>query len=819
MVTLYQQITQLITNTPGNILYHLVVAFSILGSTQAALNLWRQGNYPQAKRMVVGFCLLLISRLLLSVAAVLSFTGIISPHILLPNLDRAIMTFNIVIILWLWVFPEPTRIADAVSGSLSILIAVAFVLLQSWWSINSKDLSFNNTFAATAWDIFAFILMGIGIFLFVIRLPNGWGYGLVMILMLLTGQILQFIFPNLNDDFPGAIRLFEMAAYPLLWTLPTRFNLPKSKSTLRYPLEDRFLSQGRAKNTIKKERNSIDPKLFRDTLLLLDQTTEGSFGQKFTKLMAEAMKADFCFLLLPPDDLGQISIPWVYDQKQNTYLSNQSLDSQNVPLLMKAMGQGRPIRLPASSTSKDINHIIELLDLEKAVQILAAFIPSTDQEFPQMGILMLSSNPEYHWNRDDQALINSIAITMAPILQQTQYIKSLIKNFQASELDTGTHQIPIEESLPDTGGDRGKVEETTFMVRKIPNSEKDKLFESFSDPGEEIQKLREENLLLQRKVKTLSESLEQQAEKPRQLREELKLALTEIAQLRNQFFDIEKSRRSELPPPERNALQLSTLEKNRIKFITKRFTEDQINGFTTVMENLRQPVSSIIGYTDLLLSESAGILDAVQKKFLERIKSSVKRMDTFLNDLIHIVSKDILSKDLHQKKVKLEDAIDVAIAETQHQFQERGIVLRLDLADEIPQFLADQDALEQILIYLLKNAGTASPVNGEIFLRTSIYQVEDNQKYILIQVSDQGGGIPIDEQPRVFSRFYQAENETIPGTGKSNVSLSIVKILVEAHHGRIWVDTELGKGSTITLLLPLDDNNNNQNHYDNGKGI
>lgn len=812
MVTLYQQITQLITNNPGNILYHLVVAFSILGSIQAAINLGRQESFPQAKRMIVGLSLLLVSRLLLSVAAVLSLTGMISPHVLLPNVDRAISTINILIILWLWLYPEPTRVADAVSGLFSILIAVAFIFLQSWWSTNSADLSFNNTFAATAWDVLAFILLGIGILLLVIRLPNGWGYGLVMMLMFFAGQIIQSIFPNPNNDFSGAIRLFEMAAYPLLWTLPTRFSSPRGKTTTKFRLSSQkkggFLSREREINTLTEVRNSTDPKLFRDTLLLIDQTTQHSFEQKFTKLITETMQADFCLLLLPPDDLGHLSILCGYDQKQDTFFSNRFLNSQNLPLLMKAMEQGRPLRLPASSTSKDTNHIMKLLGLEKAGSILAAFIPSIDQEFPHLGILLLCSEPNCYWDRNDQAFMNNVAITMAPILQQIKYTESLISDHQRTEMETGTPQIPIEEIMPGIGGDLGKVKETKYMVHKTPESEKDQFLDPFSDSGEETRKLKEENLLLQTKVKNLSVSLQQQAEEPRQLREELKLALTEIAQLRNQLIDMEMDQQSELPSSESNSLQSSMLDKNHLDFIAQGFTVDQINRFTSVMENLRQPMSAILGYTDLLLSESAGYLGGVQKKFLERIKSSVGRMEIFLNDLMQMFSADILSKDLHQEKVDLEDAIDAAIAATQHQFQEQGIVLRLDLTDEIPQFLADQDAFEQILIHLLKNAGTASPVNGEIFLRTSIYQEDDNQKSVLIQVSDQGGGIPVDELPRVFSHFYRAENGKVPGIGKSSIALSIVKLLVEAHNGRIWVDTELGKGSTITLLLPLGDNNN-----------
>ncbi|MBU1660882.1 MAG: ATP-binding protein, partial [Chloroflexi bacterium] len=121
----------------------------------------------------------------------------------------------------------------------------------------------------------------------------------------------------------------------------------------------------------------------------------------------------------------------------------------------------------------------------------------------------------------------------------------------------------------------------------------------------------------------------------------------------------------------------------------------------------------------------------------------------------------------------------------------------------MPQLHADRDALQQILIQLLQNAGTASPINGEIFLRASTYNTGDDQDFVLMQVADQGGGISTDDLPRVFSRLYRADNPLIQGLGDTGVGLSIAKTLVEAHNGRIWVDTEMDKGSTFSLLIPL----------------
>lgn len=815
METIYQQIILLITTNPGNILYHLVVAFSILGTTQAALNLWRQETFPQSRRMVIGLVLLLVLRLLLSLAAVLCLIGTLDPHILLPNTERAMMTLSLIIILWLWVYPEPTRLADAASGLLSILTLILFFLFQGWWSTNSLDLTFNNTFAATSWEILALVLLTVGILLLILRKPNGWGYGLGMAITLSIGQFLQLFFPATNSDFPGAARLFEMAAYPLLWTLPHRFNLPKGKAEptalASVEAENDFPASARAIGPLDEELGIIQPELFRDILMLADTTTTQTIEEKFTKLMAKTMRASICFLIQPADPHGTIQIPCAYDMTQQRYLSSRTLESQKVPLLVTAMKRSRPLRLPASSTSQDKLHITRVLELKHPGHILAAFVPAEEDGPSQIGILLVSSDYKHRWNRDDQAFLNTIAATMAPILQQPQHLESIPQAVEKARQDIESRQTLFKETDIKPGVLQEEIEGSSYQVNPMQEIEKHQLLEKLSESQAIIDKLKMENLTLQTKVKNLSETIKEQAKEPQHLREELKLALTEIAQLRNRFIDVEYPGPEEIDRTGAAAVSQSKAQRSALEDHARGLSVKQISSFTSIIHDLHQPMSSIVGYTDLLLAESAGILGAVQRKFLERIKVSIHRMEIFLEDLLQIVSQDTVSFSLTSEKVNLERAIDAAIAETQGQFQERGIVLRLDLADEIPEFLADQDALQQILIQLLKNAGTASPVNGEIFLRTSTYREDNNEDYVLIQVADQGGGIPTDDLPKIFSRFYRTETDVIPGIGESAVALSIVKTLVEAHNGRIWVDTELGKGSTLTLLIPLKNGKDNLN--------
>ena len=153
--------------------------------------------------------------------------------------------------------------------------------------------------------------------------------------------------------------------------------------------------------------------------------------------------------------------------------------------------------------------------------------------------------------------------------------------------------------------------------------------------------------------------------------------------------------------------------------------------------------------------------------------------------------------------VNLSQVIDEAIAQCASYLRDKNIALRVDLPDQLPEMRADHDALHQILFHLLQNAGVATPSDGDISLSVRIETQEHEPGYALLQIADSGDGIPLEDLPRVFSRLYRSDNPNIQGVGDNGVGLSIVKTLVEAHGGRIWVDSDPGHGATYSVLLPL----------------
>lgn len=228
----------------------------------------------------------------------------------------------------------------------------------------------------------------------------------------------------------------------------------------------------------------------------------------------------------------------------------------------------------------------------------------------------------------------------------------------------------------------------------------------------------------------------------------------------------------------------------------------------SLSQELRTPMTSIIGYTDLLLGESVGLISDMQRKFLQRIKANIERMTSLLNDLISVTVIDAGQLEIHPSPIDIGSIIEDTIIGARAQLEDKEITLELHLPEELPPVQADAERVRQILANLLSNATKCSPVKSTIEISASIaHETESDRgeatRYLKISVQDSGGGIAPQDQARVFDRFYRAERALINGLGETGVGLAIVKSLVEAHGGRIWVESDMGVGSTFSFLLPI----------------
>jgi signal transduction histidine kinase len=233
---------------------------------------------------------------------------------------------------------------------------------------------------------------------------------------------------------------------------------------------------------------------------------------------------------------------------------------------------------------------------------------------------------------------------------------------------------------------------------------------------------------------------------------------------------------------------------------------DRWDTIVNIAQEMRQPMSSVLGYSDFLQSESVGILGALQHKFLDRVKASTERMISMIEELVLIASVEAGHTKLNVGSLDLMEAIDAAISDVSSAIREKNISLRMNIPDDLPKIQGDYEAVKLILTNLLQNAGLVSPVDGEISIHVGFESYNEDQEYVLVQVNDSGGGIPSEDLQRVFGEPGDrtgSKTGVIRGLGGSTLGLAFTKSLVEAHGGRIWVEAEFEKGSTFSVLMPL----------------
>lgn len=239
--------------------------------------------------------------------------------------------------------------------------------------------------------------------------------------------------------------------------------------------------------------------------------------------------------------------------------------------------------------------------------------------------------------------------------------------------------------------------------------------------------------------------------------------------------------------------------------VTLRSSESDAERYEAVVSQaneFRTPMTALTGYTDLLLGEQAGILTQMQQQFLERIKANVEQMNHQLNDLVRIASPDSRPIELSPQPMDLIEIIEEAIMGLAARFRERRLAVNLDLPSELARVTADRDSLYQIMVRLLSNAVLCSQPDTQVVISAEEELYPEGGRHLRISVTDTGGGISPDDYPRVFRRFYRANQPLVEGMGETGIGMATAKTLVEAHGGRIWVESEEGEGSTFSFVLP-----------------
>jgi PAS domain S-box-containing protein len=237
-----------------------------------------------------------------------------------------------------------------------------------------------------------------------------------------------------------------------------------------------------------------------------------------------------------------------------------------------------------------------------------------------------------------------------------------------------------------------------------------------------------------------------------------------------------------------------------LRDITKEVEADRAkNEFVSnVSHELRTPMTAIKGYTDLLYAGSVGPINQEQKRFVKIIKNNAERLTALINDLLDISRVETGRVRFEPRPMQVGDVIAEVVNALAGQAEAKDQTLAYEIVGGLPDVMGDRNRLNQVVTNLVGNAIRYTPPGGEIEVRT--YRVEGA---VRVDVRDTGIGIAAEDLGHLFERFYRAEHPVVQEIGGTGLGLAIVKMFVEMHGGRVWVDSELGEGSTFTFILPV----------------
>jgi PAS domain S-box-containing protein len=218
----------------------------------------------------------------------------------------------------------------------------------------------------------------------------------------------------------------------------------------------------------------------------------------------------------------------------------------------------------------------------------------------------------------------------------------------------------------------------------------------------------------------------------------------------------------------------------------------------TVSHELRTPLTSVKGYIDLMLLGTAGQINDMQKNFLQVVKSNADRLNALVEDLLEISRLENGKITLNIKTVNIADVINDIVASLRTETQRKRMQLQIEIQPTLPTIEADNKRISQVLTNLISNAHKYTREEGQIIVRA--FQRGD---MIQVDVADTGVGIPPQELPKMFSRFFRANNALKDEVGGTGLGLSIAKSFVELHGGDMWVTSEIDVGSTFSFSLPI----------------
>jgi PAS domain S-box-containing protein len=226
----------------------------------------------------------------------------------------------------------------------------------------------------------------------------------------------------------------------------------------------------------------------------------------------------------------------------------------------------------------------------------------------------------------------------------------------------------------------------------------------------------------------------------------------------------------------------------------------------SVSRELRTPMTSVRGSVELLSTGAVGRVSSKQRHFLDTIRTNAEQMIGLVNNLVAVSEMEHETLEFIARSVDMRQVVMEAVQAIQPQADDGRLDLRVSIPQDLSPAWGDSQCLRQIMDNLLDNALRYTPPQGEITIWATETRMDDEkelpQDVLVISIRDTGVGICSEDQDKIFDKFYRAENSQSLHARGAGMGLAVVKSLVTAHGGHVWVDSELGEGSTFCFTVP-----------------
>ncbi len=763
-----QTVFNILSSFPGNLVYYLILVYSIIASLLSIWTSFRVNDLPFPTISLIGLAILLFASLLPLVYLVITEFILPLPSVVYPLMERTSLTLLMIWSAWLWLGPHPSRFLNSITVALSMVIPALTGFIAFLFPEN--PVVFNASLSDICWHFFVILAALFFIFLILRRKPSIWSFGVGMMAVILAGFTISLAITTPQGDISGAARLGILCAFPFLPLLARRYDLAEPVS--REPTSFEHIMNKTTSHPVPDEINE-----WLSAVSNLDIIRQ---QEAIGRMLCQTLDAQGCAFMQLSNKPGIIRVTAGYDLIHQTWIESRELISEEFPKTLHSLINTDLLIIRNSNENiQELANFSIRFKMDGITSIAILPLKNTNVKWGSAVLVRTSPAPSF---------------LMETLQQFTQTASALSHIFRNNEIAIRERQDLIRlaaelDSLQATNqtlqANLESLRLSSVQIRPQQNTLQMLTLQQASES--EIDRLRNENRLLlqtladEKPVSTPGVKFDQAKDA-----EDIALAKAEISRLQNLLQD----------------------SRQRVKEMQKRtsisnYSMEGLRKFNNLITDIRHPLATIIGYVDLMLSaENSQANQESSQTSRENLQASLAKLRLIMNDLadLNVLSSGVI--DLEPELMDLGNAIDQAVATISASYMEKEISLILELPPVLPSILTYHDALKKVILYLLQNACKVTPRGGSVKLRVDVHQ-ENTEPYLMIEVTDHGGGIAAEEISRVFSSIEQMHGKAISGLSEINGGLAASKTLVEAHGGRIWVDSDPGISTTFSVLLPI----------------